>query len=1308
MTVLLGFLMTMIFPFANQEAQAVLLAPAGSGTAADPYIIDQTSDLVWMSTHPSSWSDKYFVQTADLDFTGVASFTPIGDPGSYSTWFNGTYDGRWYTISNLSINTTECLGLFSHNNSSGTIKNLTLQDATVSGSNIVGSVVGLNMGLVENCHVIGSSAIAGTSNSMVGGIAGWNDGTISHCSNAASVSMEGAANPGRLGGVVGFNNYSSPGGIITNCFNTGSVTCTGTPNNQNYIGGIAGECTNAVSRITKCYAAGAITAPSPALGGGIAGKAISENCSSNFYLSSSAAQGIGLLAGIETPGPSDEGAVSTTDTNFKLASTFTDAGWDFTDVWKMVTDGYPVFITTPGSPTGLTATAANHSAVLSWTAGNRTGWYEVYLTASGDYTDPPIKVHTTTYTETGLSNDVRYDFVVRACNSSDDYADSEEISVRPEFMVTDLAATAGTEEVSFTFSPATDATEVAIYQSTNGVEYTPSTLTEPLDNTSTSATAINLNGMQRYYFKLVMTVGSYDILSNVVTAMPLPPTSTSGDLASISITDQTLNETFDPAVTSYTVDVASTVDTVTVSATANDHNSLIAVNGNLLTLGSWAADIDLTYGDNPIFIVVNPNNTDSLKKTYTVIVTRDKPADVTIIDASKSVQGTGLDWDSVWVGYWNGSSETAAMGFDLSSYTETIQKATLKVYVDNGNAYIFTRFKIYGTDEDDWGTTGKYLPAGMDATPLYTVSNDLICGWQIYDVTDYVKNHIADKDSQVSFFFDGVDTGENADIGINTNYATAYKPALELTPTTTSATVPAAPTAVSAVAGNGRATIYFTAPSDNGGSAVTGYKVTSDPGAITATGTGSPITVTGLTNGTSYTFTVQAENAVGYGTASAASGAVMHNNSGAGGGGGATAAPPSPAYITVNGLSLNAGTLTTGRRGNQTVTTVNIDGGKVGPLLGPAAYGATAVIPFSADADVLRASVDGQTVMGMEMLAMTMQMKGGNVIYTLPPALTNIQQIISTLGSQVALKDIKVDISMGSPPDNTVKVIQDTANRNNYQIVVKPVEFEISCTYGGQTIQVSSFTMYVERMVAIPSGIDPSRITTGVVQNSDGTFSHVPTTIVAIDGKYYARINSLTNSAYAVIYNPQTFTDMANHWAKTDVNDMGSRLIVNGVGSGKFAPDRPITRAEFASIIVKGLGLMRTGTGKASFSDVKGTDWYFDAVSIAKENNLISGYKDGSFLPEQTITREEAMAIMTKAMQITKLDTALSAADIDQQLAAFSDRGSISKWAESGAAACIKSGIVVGSDGNIEPGKAVTRAQVAVMVRKVLQKAKLI
>ena len=87
-------------------------------------------------------------------------------------------------------------------------------------------------------------------------------------------------------------------------------------------------------------------------------------------------------------------------------------------------------------------------------------------------------------------------------------------------------------------------------------------------------------------------------------------------------------------------------------------------------------------------------------------------------------------------------------------------------------------------------------------------------------------------------------------------------------------TVPGAPTAVSATAGAGQATVSFSAPGSNGGSAITSYTVTTSPGGATATGSGSPLTVTGLTNGTTYTFTVQATNAAGAGAPSAPSPAV--------------------------------------------------------------------------------------------------------------------------------------------------------------------------------------------------------------------------------------------------------------------------------------------------------------------------------------------------------------------------------------------------------------------------------------------------
>ncbi len=89
-----------------------------------------------------------------------------------------------------------------------------------------------------------------------------------------------------------------------------------------------------------------------------------------------------------------------------------------------------------------------------------------------------------------------------------------------------------------------------------------------------------------------------------------------------------------------------------------------------------------------------------------------------------------------------------------------------------------------------------------------------------------------------------------------------------------SATVPDAPTSVSAVSGDQQATVSFTAPANNGGSAITGYTVTSNPGSITQSGASSSIVVSGLTNGTAYTFTVVATNAIGNSVPSSASNSV--------------------------------------------------------------------------------------------------------------------------------------------------------------------------------------------------------------------------------------------------------------------------------------------------------------------------------------------------------------------------------------------------------------------------------------------------
>ncbi len=154
-------------------------------------------------------------------------------------------------------------------------------------------------------------------------------------------------------------------------------------------------------------------------------------------------------------------------------------------------------------------------------------------------------------------------------------------------------------------------------------------------------------------------------------------------------------------------------------------------------------------------------------------------------------------------------------------------------------------------------------------------------------ITDYIVEYKLSTDVSWATFSDGTSTATTTTVtsltnGLVYNFRVSAVNAIgtsspsstaSATPTA-GATAPDAPTIGTATAGNAQATVTFTPPVDDGGSAITTYTVTSNPGAVTATDTGSPITVTGLANGTTYTFTVTATNAIGTSLPSAASNAV--------------------------------------------------------------------------------------------------------------------------------------------------------------------------------------------------------------------------------------------------------------------------------------------------------------------------------------------------------------------------------------------------------------------------------------------------
>jgi len=530
----------------------------------------------------------------------------------------------------------------------------------------------------------------------------------------------------------------------------------------------------------------------------------------------------------------------------------------------------------------------------------------------------------------------------------------------------------------------------------------------------------------------------------------------------------------------------------------------------------------------------------------------------------------------------------------------------------------------------------------------------------------------------------------------------------------TPATVPAAPTHVVATAGRGSATITFDAPGDNGGSAITGFEVFDDSHNLVATASAgvTSIQVTGLSNSTAYTFTVRAMNAKGSSDPSAPSNVVTPSAPSSSGGSSnndtSSQAAQSGIDILVNGKVESIGTATTITVNGQEVTTIAIDEEKLRQRLEAEGEHAVITIAIASDSEVIVGELTGLMVKDLENQQAVVVLRTEKAAYTLPAAQINVDAISERFGDNLALQDIKIRIEIAEPLTDSVEAVEEATAREGLTLVAPPINFKVTAVYEESTEEVTSFNAYVERTIAIPDGVDPNRITTGVVVEPDGTVRHVPTKVVEQAGNYYAHINSLTNSTYALVWHPMEFKDMTHHWAQDTVTNMGSRLVVEGTGNSMFSPDRDITRAEFAAIVVRGLGL-RLEHGDSEFTDVQATAWFSDAVQTAYAHGFIQGFEDGTFRPHDKITREQAMSIIANAMKLIEWDEQYEGLSTDAMLLTFDDAEDIASWAVSNIAITVQAGIVSGRSSNeLAPQEFMTRAEVATIIERLLKRAELI
>jgi hypothetical protein len=112
------------------------------------------------------------------------------------------------------------------------------------------------------------------------------------------------------------------------------------------------------------------------------------------------------------------------------------------------------------------------------------------------------------------------------------------------------------------------------------------------------------------------------------------------------------------------------------------------------------------------------------------------------------------------------------------------------------------------------------------------------------------------------------------------------------------------------------------------------------------------------------------------------------------------------------------------------------------------------------------------------------------------------------------------------------------------------------------------------------------------------------------------------------------YEDLNAHWAQDAIVALTKRNIIQGNSNFKFEPDRSISRAEAASLIVR--AFKANQIGKVSFKDVKNTHWAYDEIAKAVNENIINGYPDDTFRPNRSITRAETSVMLVNALKLNR------------------------------------------------------------------------
>ncbi len=179
-----------------------------------------------------------------------------------------------------------------------------------------------------------------------------------------------------------------------------------------------------------------------------------------------------------------------------------------------------------------------------------------------------------------------------------------------------------------------------------------------------------------------------------------------------------------------------------------------------------------------------------------------------------------------------------------------------------------------------------------------------------------------------------------------------------------------------------------------------------------------------------------------------------------------------------------------------------------------------------------------------------------------------------------------------------------------------------------------------------------------------------------------------------ILSTPVNFSDIEGHWAKNWINKAVGLGFVSGYDDGTFKPDRTITRAEFSKLLN---GALKTEKKSSiGFTDVKNSEWFYDEVRKSIAAGFFSGYENNTFRPNNPIKREEVAKVVSSAMTTGGVD--------GEGATLLSDYNTVQEWAKPSVNAVYNKGYILGyPDKTYRPSKALTRAEAVKIIYEIIE-----